>query len=57
MIFPLAGIVLGIMFGAVRAKMRGGKVLDMIQWAAVFAMIFGIIGLFIVIGIDRSYQG
>ncbi|NIY73114.1 hypothetical protein HCZ30_11805 [Marivivens donghaensis] len=57
MIYPLAGIVLGIIVGAVRAKMRGGKVLDMIQWAAVFAMIFGIIGLFIVIGIDRSYQG
>ncbi|WP_194094884.1 hypothetical protein [Marivivens aquimaris] len=57
MIYPLAGIVLGIIVGAVRAKMRGGKVLDMIQWAAVYAMIFGIIGLFIVIGIDRSYQG
>lgn len=55
MIFPLAGIVLGALFGAIRAKMRGGKPADMAQWAAAFAMIFGLIGLFVLIFIERSY--
>lgn len=55
MIFPLAGLVLGAMFGAFRARARGGKTLDMLQWGAVMAMIFGLIGLFVLIFIERSY--
>ena len=55
MIYPLAGIVIGAVVGAVRAKMRGGKTLDMLQWAAVFAMIFGLIGLFALVLIERSF--
>ena len=55
MIYPLAGIVIGAIVGAVRAKMRGGKTLDMLQWAAVFAMIFGLIGLFALVFIERSF--
>ncbi|SHG65915.1 hypothetical protein SAMN05444003_0363 [Cognatiyoonia sediminum] len=54
MIYPLAGLLIGAIVGAVRAKMRGGKVLDMLQWGAVFAMIFGLIGLFALVFIERS---
>ncbi len=54
MIYPLAGLLIGAILGAVRAKMRGGKVLDMLQWGAVFAMIFGLIGLFALVFIERS---
>ena len=54
MIYPLAGLLIGSIVGAVRAKMRGGKVLDMLQWGAVFAMIFGLIGLFTLVFIERS---
>ena len=54
MIYPLAGLVIGAIVGAVRAKLRGGKTLDMLQWSAVFAMIFGLIGLFALIFIERS---
>jgi len=55
MIFPLAGLLLGAAFGALRAKRRGGKTLDLLQWGAVFALIFGIIGLFAMVFIDRAY--
>ena len=55
MIYPLSGIVIGVIVGALRAKMRGGKLLDVLQWGAVFGMIFGLIGLFILVMIERSY--
>ena len=55
MIYPLAGILIGAITGALRAKMRGGKMLDILQWAAVFGIIFGLIGLFLLIFIERSY--
>ncbi len=55
MIYPLGGLVLGGILGAVRARMKGGKTLDMLQWAAVFAMIFGVIGIFVLIMIERAY--
>lgn len=57
MIFPLAGLLLGAIFGAFRAKRRGGKTFDLLQWAGVYAMLFGLIGLFVMIYIDRSYLG
>ncbi|MCF2872276.1 hypothetical protein L0664_14465 [Octadecabacter sp. G9-8] len=54
MIYPLGGLFLGAVLGAFRAKSRDGKIADMAQWAAVFAMIFGIIGLFIAVIITRN---
>ena len=54
MSLPLAGIVIGALLGAFKAKSKGGKPADMAQWGAVFAMIFGIIGLFILIIITRA---
>jgi hypothetical protein len=55
MIFPLAGMFLGALVGAYRAKARGGKPLDLLQCAAGFAILFGIIGLFVLIIVDRSF--
>ncbi|WP_159087005.1 hypothetical protein [Loktanella sp. Alg231-35] len=55
MIFPLTGFVIGAILGAFRAKVRGGKPLDMLQWGAAFAILFGVIGLFVLIFIERSY--
>ena len=54
MIFPLAGMVFGAILGAFRAKSRGGTRLDMLQWGAVFAILFGIVGLFVLIILQRS---
>lgn len=53
MIYPLGGMFLGAVLGAYRARAQGGKAADMAQWAAVFAMIFGVIGLFIAVIITR----
>ena len=53
MIYPLGGLFLGAVLGAFRAKQRGGKLADVLQWAAVFAMIFGVIGLFIAVIMTR----
>ncbi|MBE0412832.1 hypothetical protein [Yoonia sp.] len=55
MIYPLSGLIIGAILGAVRAKLRDGKVTDMLQWGAAFAILFGVLGLFILIFIERSY--
>lgn len=55
MIYPLAGLFFGAALGAFRARSKGGNVADMAQWAAVFAMIFGVIGMFIAVIITRQY--
>lgn len=54
MIYPLAGLLFGALFGALRAKRRGGALFDLLQWSAVFAMLFGLIGLFILVFIERA---
>jgi len=54
MIFPLSGLLIGAIVGAMRAKSKGGKGKDMLQWGAVFAIIFGLIGLFFLIFLQRT---
>ncbi len=51
---PLSGILIGAIFGALRAKSKGGKGKDMLQWGAVFGIIFGVIGMFILIILQRT---
>lgn len=50
----IAGAILGTITGIYRAKRRGGNRKDLAQYAAVHAMLFMIIGLFITIIIHRS---
>ncbi len=57
MIYPLGGLLIGAAIGATLARLRGGNGLDMGQWGAVLAMLGGLIGLAIVIGIDRAAIG
>jgi hypothetical protein len=54
MIYPLAGLVLGAIVGALRARARGGKPADMVQWAIVHALILGLAGLFAAVILTRS---
>ncbi|MGF6859493.1 hypothetical protein ABIE69_000040 [Rhodobacteraceae bacterium MBR-64] len=49
----IAGLVLGALIGALRARARQGNRLDIAQYAAVHAMIFAVIGLFVTIALDR----
>lgn len=53
MIYPLASLVLGALLGAWGARRRGGKRLDLLQWAAAGAIMGGLVGLFVLISIMR----
>jgi hypothetical protein len=49
----LAGLVLGGTWGALSARKRGGNRFDMAQYAAAYGIIFGLVGLFATIGLER----
>lgn len=53
MIYPLAGLIMGALLGAWGARSRGGKRLDLLQWAAAGAIMGGILGLFVLIFLLR----
>lgn len=55
MILPFGGLLVGAILGALMAKVKGGKTLDLLQWAAVFGIICGLIGLFVLVFVERSY--
>ncbi|MEY8799663.1 hypothetical protein AB9K35_04990 [Leisingera sp. XS_AS12] len=41
----IGGLLLGALLGAFKARKRGGNTLDMLQYGAVYAIVFGILGL------------
>lgn len=49
----LAGLGFGALMGAATARRRGGRGLDMAQYAAGYGIAFGILGLFLTIAIAR----
>ncbi|MCU0827002.1 MAG: hypothetical protein MUE52_06265 [Tabrizicola sp.] len=55
--FVIGGLVLGVAFGGLSAKRRGGKPADIAQYAAVYAILFGLIGLFLTLFLDRMLRG
>ncbi len=46
-------LVAGLITGLLRARRRGGRGFDLAQYAAVHAILFAIIGLFLTLIIDR----
>ena len=54
MIYPIGGLVVGAILGALAARRRGGKIADLAQWGAVWALILGFLGLMILIALDRA---
>ena len=48
-----AAIVIGAVVGAFIALKRGGRKLDALQYAAGFAVAFGLVGLIISVFLDR----
>ena len=54
MIYPLAGLLVGALLGVLGARRRDGTRLDLLQWGAVGAIIGGLIGLFVLIAIQRN---
>ena len=49
-----AGLLSGVLIGALTAKRRGGKTLDMLQYAAGYGIAFMLIGLFATILLERN---
>jgi hypothetical protein len=49
----IAGLVSGATLGAITAARRGGKRLDMLQYAAGFGIAFSLFGVFLTIVIER----
>jgi hypothetical protein len=55
--FVIGGLILGALGGGWTAKRRGGKPADIAQYAAVYAILFGILGLFLTLILDRIMRG
>ena len=49
----IGGLIFGALLGALVAKRRGGRGPDMAQYAAGFGILFGLIGLFVTILLER----
>jgi hypothetical protein len=45
--------VFGALLGALRARRAGGRLADLLHYAAVHGMVFALIGFFAAIAIDR----
>jgi hypothetical protein len=48
------GVLIGALLGALRARSLRGTRLDLLQWAAVGAILGGLAGLFLLIAITRA---
>ncbi len=55
--FVIAGLVLGALGGGLSARRRGGKVADIAQYAVAYAILFGLLGLFLTLFLDRMLRG
>lgn len=55
-VLVLGAMVVGAALGAWRAKRRGGRALDMLQYAAAHAIPLMILALFVTIILDRTGQ-
>ncbi len=49
----IAGALIGAALGAWRARARGGKPADMVQYGAAHAIAFALLGLFLTIALER----
>ncbi|SIN97723.1 hypothetical protein [Vannielia litorea] len=49
----LAALVLGALAGFAHASRRKGNALDKLQYMAVYALLFALIGLFATIGLEK----
>ncbi len=49
----LAGIAIGVIIGLMKARSRGGNGFDKAQYATVWAILLGLLGLFVTIVVER----
>lgn len=53
----ITGAVFGAFLGALRARNRGGRRLDMLQYGTAHAIALALIGVFLTIALDRMSRG
>ncbi len=51
--FVIAGLVIGAVLGALRARAGGGRALDIAQYAIAHAIAFGLLGMVVTVAIER----
>ena len=49
----VAGLLLGAAYGALLARRREGTRLDLAHYAGIYAIVFGVLAVFLQIGLDR----
>ena len=52
----IGGMVIGALLGGFTAKRRGGKPADIAQYAGVYAIVLGIVGLVVTIAYSRLFM-
>jgi hypothetical protein len=53
--FVFGGMILGALIGGFTARRRGGRPLDIAQYAAVFAIIFAVLGVILTVAVNRLF--
>lgn len=51
--FALTGLLIGAIWGAWRARKRGGNTADLVQWAVAHGIVLAMLGLFAALAIAR----
>lgn len=52
--FVVIGLILGAITGATIARRRKGRTADIVQYALVYAIAFGLVGMIVTIIVHRS---
>jgi len=52
----LVSVTVGALLGGYRAMRKAGNAKDLAQYAAVYAMVFGVLAIFAAIFIERVYS-
>ena len=49
----IGGLIIGVLFGTYMARKRGGRLGDILQYAAVYAIILGLAGMLLTLMVHR----
>jgi hypothetical protein len=55
--FVFGGMLIGAILGGMTAKRRGGKPLDIAQYAAGYGILFAVIGMALTVAANRIFAG
>lgn len=55
--FVFGGMLIGAIWGGMTARRRGGKPLDMAQYAAGYGILFALLGMVLTVAVNRIFAG